>query len=344
MPWPKLLIVCLFVLLGESIALAAPPAATFRNGRWEPIASAATQPMADPQLDQAEQLLASGQSEAARKLTIQWIKTHGHDAPWRDRAIFLMARADYQLDDRIEAFYYCDELMDEYPESKLFYPALDKQYQIADQFLNGHKRKFLGLPIVSATDEAVEMLYRIQQRSPGSPLAEKAMLRTADYYYSSANYDLAHDAYGAYVKDYPRSPQVPQVKLRQAFSSLAQFRGIRFDPSNLLDARAELMDIQMAYPQLAHEQNVAEIMVKVDQTLAAKLYATADYYRRTDALSGAVYTYRYLINLYPDAPQVPAAKKALAKMPQWAMNQPEPQPGAQYMPPEGTGVRAKEMR
>ena len=71
-------------------------------------------------------------------------------------------------------------------------------------------------------------MLRVQQRSPGSPLAERALLRTADWYYSSADYDLAHDAYGVYVKNYPRSPMVPQVKLRQAFSSLAQFRGVRF--------------------------------------------------------------------------------------------------------------------
>lgn len=341
----KLLIIFLLGGFGGSVALAAAPeTATFRNGRWESIAPAATQPNADPRLDQIEQLLNTQQPAVARKLDVQWIKAHDRHAPLRDRAIFLMAQADYQLNDRIEAFYYLDELMDEYPESRLFYPALEKQYQIADEFLNGHKRKFLGMPIVSATDEAIEMLYRIQQRSPGSPLAEKALLRTADFYYTNADYDLAHDAYGVYIKDYPRSPQVPQVKLRQAFSSLAQFRGIRFDPSTLLDARAELAEIQMAYPELARQRNVADIITKVDQTLAAKLYVTADYFRRTHALAGAVYTYRYLINLYPDAPQVPEAKQALTRMPQWALNQPQPQPGAQYMPPEEPGLGAKELR
>ena len=61
----------------------------------------------------------------------------------------------------------------------------------------------LGVPVLPAEDEAVEMLFRIQQRSPGSPLAERSLLRTADYYYANADYDLAHDAYEFYVQAVP---------------------------------------------------------------------------------------------------------------------------------------------
>ena len=57
------------------------------------------------------------------------------------------------------------------------------QYRIADRFLDGYKRRFIGIAMFTAQEEAVEMLYRIQSRSPGSPLAEKAMLRTADFYF-----------------------------------------------------------------------------------------------------------------------------------------------------------------
>ena len=81
------------------------------------------------------------------------------------------------------------------------------------------------------------MLYRIQERSPGSPLAERALLRTADYYYNTGQFELASDAYAAYVRSYPRSPNVPRVRLRRAFASYAQFRGTKFDATSLLDAR-----------------------------------------------------------------------------------------------------------
>ena len=313
---------------------AAPPAAEFRDGRWQPVQTpSSSQPTSDPDLDRAERLLQGDHNSPAEKLLVYWIKSHSKEAPLRDRAVFLLGQANYQLDDRIKSFYYFDEVMDEYPESGLFYPSLEMQYKIADEFLKGHKQKFFGLPIIGMDEEAIEMLYRIQQRSPGSPLAEKALLRTADYYYSNSDYDLAHDAYGAYIKNYPRSPMVPQVKLRQAFSSLAQFRGIRFDPTPMLDARAELADIIVAYPDLAKEENAAAVIRSIDDTLAAKLYERADFFRRTHEPAAAVYTYRYMLLAFPDSPKAPAAREALARMPQSALSQPEPTLGSDYSPP-----------
>jgi len=330
---------CLCVLATTTCALAAePPAAELRNGQWQPIASAPTTaptPPPDPVVDHAVILLNDNQPKQARDVLVEWIKNHAKNAPHRDEAIFLLGLATYRIDGFqgwIRAFYYCDEVMDEYPNSKLFNAALELQYNIADGLLNGHKMPFLGLHIISGYDEAVEMLYRIQQRSPGSPLAEKALLRTADYYYADRDYDLAADAYAAYVKNYPRSPHVPTARLREAFSSLAQFRGVRFDPSMILDARAQLLDLIAAYPQMARDENLPALVRAIDDTLAEKLFVTADFYRRTNVPASAVYLYRYLLAAYPAAPQAPAARAALAKMPQWAINQPPPTIDSSYLP------------
>ncbi len=213
----------------------------FREGRWLEMASPppSTMPVApDPQLDQAEQLLSQHDYETAKKILVEWVKVHTQiRTPQRDRAVFLLADVFYQADDRIKSFFYCDELMDEYPESKLFSAALQKQFDIADAYLNGYKDRFLFMRILDEGSEAVQMMWRIQQRSPGSPLAEQAMLRTADYYFNDRDYDLAEDTYNAFWHNYPNSDQVPRVKLRAAFASLAQFRGVKFDATNLIDAR-----------------------------------------------------------------------------------------------------------
>src|SRR2546430_2138883 len=85
-----------------------------------------------------------------------------------------------------------------------------------------------------------ETLNRPQQPAPGSELAENAHPRVADYYYADAQFYVAAYAYGAYIRSYPRSPYLARVKLRQAFSTLAQFRGVKFDATNVIDARQQL--------------------------------------------------------------------------------------------------------
>lgn len=336
-------IALLSVLCVTTSALAAAPSAELRNGKWvtlEPTAAAAA-PEPEPALDQVESLLNRGTLAAAKKIDVQWIKAHPKTMRARERAVFLLARIEFAAGDRIRAFYFDDEVMDEFPAGKLFYAALDQQYRIASDYLAGHKDSLLGLPIVGREDEAIEMLYRIQQRSPGSPLAEKSLLRTADYYYADGDFDLARDAYSSYVKNYPRSARVPQVQLRIAFASLAQFRGTAFDAVPLLEAKSKLEDITAAYPDLAADEDVTALLKAINQTLAAKLLLTADFYARTHALVGATYMYRYLLASYPHSPEADRARTALKRMPADALAQPAPQASADYLPPTPASTDAK---
>lgn len=308
----------------------------FREGRWMAIATPnpTTAPVVpDPVLDQAEQLLSQHDFPTAKKILIEWVKIHvNKKTPQRDRAIFLLSDVFYQGDDRIKAFFYCDELMDEYPESKLFGPALQKQFDIADAYLSGYKDRFLFMRILDEGGEAVQMMWRIQQRSPGSPLAEKAMLRTADYYFSDRDYDLAEDTYNTYSHNYPGSPEVPRVRLRAAFASLAQFRGVKFDATNLIDARVQLMEIQRRYPDLAMEENVQTVLDQIDSAFCKKLLDVGEFYERTEEPRGAVYEYRFLAQTYPNSPEAAEARRHLAHMPAVALADAPPPAASGYAP------------
>jgi outer membrane assembly lipoprotein YfiO len=294
-------------------------------GNWPQVDYPSTEPTTpDPTLDRVEEMIRAGQNKAAAKLGIRWFLDHRTN-PQTDRALFLIAQAWYQYGNRIKAFYYLDELMDEHPDSRYYGPALEKQYEIANGYLDGYKRRFLGIPAFHAYDEAVEMLYRIQNRSPGSPLAEKALLRTANYYFGDQQYDFAADTYAAFMRTYPRSPQTPRVKLRYAYSLYAQFRGPKFDATPVIDAREQLREVVAQYPKLAAEENIPDLISQLDRNLARKLYWTADFYRRTKEPRGAAYTYKYLIKAYPQTPEGQKAPEAMKKLPEWAIaSTPEP--------------------
>ena len=321
-------------------AFADPRTFEFRGGHWPEI-SASTQPTTGPSMQAAlasdeelhhiETLLSQKEYSYARKRAILWLLAN-RGSPFWDRGLFLEAQALFGYGNRIKAYFYLDELMDEYPESNLFTRALEMQYKIGEDFLNGYKRRLLGLPLLTAEEEGVEMMYRIQQRSPGSPLAERALLRTADYYFSDQQYDLAADTYAAYSRNYPRSEKLPRVRLREAFANLAQFRGLRFDATPVIDARAQLVRIMEQYPDEAQTESLNEVLQRIDETFARKLLGVADFYTRTHEPKAAVYTFRYLVNTYPDSPEAKTAQAKLREMPQWALNQPEPAGGAFGVP------------
>ena len=350
------LVAALIIIAAPAAARAAEPKTWERSGRdgWTQVSPApaqATQPAAGattaaasadvPTLDRVEQLLRNKDTRAARKLAIEWVVANRRH-PQRDRGLFLVAQALYQYGNRIRAFYYLDELMDTYPESAYYAPALEKQFQIADAYLRGYKRRFLGFPVFYAHDEAIEMLFRIQHRSPGSPVAERALLRTANFYYHDEQYDFAADTYAAYLRSYPRSPITPRVRLRQAYSMYAQFRGPRFDATPAIDAREQLRELIVQYQDLAAEENLPQLVAEIDRTLARKLVVTADFYQRTREPLGAAYTYRYVVKAYPDTPEARRAEVALRELPQWALESvPDPAITPAYAP--GTPPTAPRM-
>ena len=250
MPAPRLIAPALLLALA-SPALAQPKTFELRGTSFADVT--AQQPAARPaapELDAIRALVDRRQFGRAKGRAVDWLLAHPND-PNRDRALLIASDAISGRGDKIRAFYYLDQLMDERPGSPLFDTALERQYGIADAFLDGYKQRFLGLPILGGESEAVEMLFRIRERAPGSPIAERSLRRTADYYYDDGQFDLAADTYGAFAQAYPRSPAVSEARLRQAYSNLAQFRGGSYDATPAVEGRAQLAQLAALDPDLS---------------------------------------------------------------------------------------------
>lgn len=310
------------------------------EGSWQPIQmpEVPTTPLPDvqdPTLDRVEELLRNGDYRTARETVLAWLKSN-RGTPLYDRGLYFMAEALSGERDHVKAFYYCDQLLDEHPESPIYQNALELQYEIADRYLLGAKDRLMGLRILGRQDAAIEMLFRIQQRAPGSPVSEKALLRTADYYWAAGEFDLAADAYQAYGQAHPRSPLIPQVRLREAYANLAQFNGPKFDATSVVNAKMLLQQIKAEYPDLARQENLDQKIELADRQMARKVYLNADFYRRTHQPQASAALCRRVIEIYPQLPEAEDARKLLAQVDPGSVAAPEtsaePQPAENVAP------------
>jgi hypothetical protein len=135
---------------------------------------------------------------------------------------------------------------------------------------------------------------------------------------------------------------VPRVRLRQAFASLAQFRGLRFDATPVIDAKAQLEDVQAEYPELARQENVGDVLERIDGILAARVAQTADFYRRTNEPQAAVYNWRYIVENYPRAPRptAPAGSSIAPRPGRWSC----PRRRRAGAPPRSSSARRRRRR
>jgi outer membrane assembly lipoprotein YfiO len=314
------------IVAAQAFTLADAPREQFTlspEGNWQrvekpdenPSSSPPVDAVADSTLDSVQTLIDRQQFGAARGRLVDWLRSNT-SSPARDRALLMTASAFVGTDDRIRGFYYCDELMDTYPESVYYAAALQLQFEIADVYLNGQRDRLIGMPLLNRDDEAVEMLFRIQQRSPGSPLADKSLLRTADHYWKDGQFDLAADTYGFYAKTYPRSPLTPSVQVREAYSNLAQFKGPRYDLEPIVNARTQMSSIAATYPDLASAEEMGTKIEQADRQIARRMYLNADFYRRTGKPTAAAYLCKRLIAAYPSLPEAADAQKLLDRVAQ----------------------------
>ena len=252
----------------------------------------------EAQLAQARRLLAEHHPEAAYNLALRWIRRNGTHPDLAD-AYLVKADALVAMGDEYDSLYDYEFIARRYPDSNAFKVALEREYELAVRFANGLKRKWMGFRVASATDEAEEILIRIQERMPGSQLAEQSGLALADLYYRQRRMHLAAEAYAIFIEKYPRSPAQHLAQRRLIYANVAAFKGPHFDIVGLLEAKAQLQRLAHLRPAEAEQIGAGALVARIEESEATKLLATAQWYERTGDPVSAEFTVRALVRRFP---------------------------------------------
>ncbi|MEM6756035.1 MAG: outer membrane protein assembly factor BamD [Planctomycetota bacterium] len=201
------------------------------------------------------------------------------------------------------------------PASEAWLIALEREFEIARVFVNGGKRKFLGLRLIPAKSEGEELLIRIQERVPGSELGEKASILLADYFFDDGDMFQASEAYDLFLLNYPTSPQREWAMLRLIQANLARFRGPEYDATGLIEAGQRLAQYQAEFPASAERIGVDALDIRIADAMADKDLADARWYERRGNDVSAAYLYRRVVEDHPQSTAAQVAIARLAKLP-----------------------------
>ena len=201
------------------------PRKFFKLGPDDEWKHEATPAMGSPaaSLSRARVLLAEGRFDRALNMANRWMKRFP-TSPLLPEAYLLRGDALVGIGDEYESLYDYEFLTRKYPGSEVFSLALEREYEIAVKYANGLRRKILGFRLIDATDEAEELLIRIQERLPGSGLAEKAGLELAAMYFRNRRMTLAAEAYAIFIERYPT---IYRDRLCKAAIDLCQYRYVQ---------------------------------------------------------------------------------------------------------------------
>ena len=289
-----------------AVALAQPASAQSERfvldalDRWQRVAE--TDPASEEaQLLAARRALLSGEPARAQKLASGFLERYPLSR-YRPDALLIRGDAIRAAGDEYEALFDYEEIARRYTGSDVFIPTLEREYEIAQEYAGGLKKRFFGtIRIIDSAEDAQELLIRIQERLPGSELAERAGMTLSDFYFERREMTLAAESYRLFIENYPRSGQVTKARLRLIYASIAGFRGPEYDASGLLEARARLRSLQSLQPGLAQQVGASSILVLIEESEAAKMLSTASWYLEVrDPISAELFI-RRLVERHPSS-------------------------------------------
>jgi outer membrane protein assembly factor BamD (BamD/ComL family) len=266
--------------------------------QWKPTPGPA--PL-EPILQQAQLALANGEPQRAYTLAETFLDQNPLSSQRAD-ALLIKGDAELAQDNEWQALFAYEEIARRHATTTAFVPALEREFEIARAYTHGLRKRFLGtFRLLDAGDDGQEILIRIQERLPGSELAEKAGMELADYYFRIRDMPLAADAYDLFTQNYPHSRQLVKARLRLIYAYYAQFKGPEFEGKGLQEATASLKRLQDDEPAVAQKIGADALLVRIYESEAARLKAQSDWYVRVNDWIAAELMVRTLVRKYPNS-------------------------------------------
>jgi outer membrane protein assembly factor BamD len=206
-----------------------------------------------------------------------------------------------------------DKFLDDYPASSLKDAALNRQFEVAAEFLAGRKKTILMVLRVSAFDDGVKVMEKISDRTGTAEIAKNALLTVAHSYEKRKQYNEAYLKWSEIATRWPTGEIARDALLSMARNKYAAYRGSAYDGSSLISAKTYYENFKLRYPEEAKKLQVDDILLRINEQLAEKNLRIAKYYDRTGSAGPANMYYQMVVDNWPNTKAAETAKEKISK-------------------------------
>jgi len=319
----RVLLAAAFLL---ALPLQAPAPLIYRPGEgwtYEPVGGEGRwqQPRAKDQLEVAQVAFdkkAYGLAlKAARRVVQVWPLSD-----FAPRAQYLVARCYEAMGKDEKAFKEYQKLLEKQPKIANFDEILQRQFEIANQYLAGKWFKWGPIPIFASMGRTAKMFGDIVKTGPYSAVAPQAQLnigaaeeqrkmfgfKTPDYPAAIAAYDVAADRY------YDRPAVAADAMFRAGLAWQKQAQMPDRDPSTAKQAIARFTDFMALYPNDPRVPEAEKLITALKSDQARGAFDIARYYEKRHKWNGARIYYNEVLLLDPHSSYATEARQRIDQL------------------------------
>ncbi len=256
------------------------------------------------------------------------------DSMLEEDALFWQGESHVLADQYPKAQDAFDRLLKKYDNSRHLDPTTKRLFEIGQYWEKLYERDARWPITPNVTDKkqpmfdtfgnAIKAYETIRLKDPIGPLADDAVMATANAYFRKQRYADAAYHFDILRKEYPKSEHQKAAHLLAVQANMRVYQGRIYDDSPLVDADEIAEQAITQFPsELGEErQRMLETRQQIAEEKAQRDIADAEYYERKKCFGAARFYYQSVIKEYPLSA---AARQAQARL-QQIRNEPDEPP------------------
>lgn len=262
-------------------------------------------------------------SMAARRLETAASRWPGSEL--EEDALFLRGESLFFADEYPDANDAYLELIKAHPNTKYLDTAIARQASIARYWQEKHQNDpewpltpnwfDKTRPRFDTIGHAIRTYDNIRMNDPTGPLADDALMATANAYFFRGRYDDADYHYELLRREYPKSDYQYEAHLLGLQCKLRKYQGPEYDATPLREAErlVKQLRVQFAYELTEDERRrIDEIEARVNHNWAARDWQMAQFYEGRRQYRSARFYYGQIVDAYPRSDIAERARTRLA--------------------------------
>jgi outer membrane protein assembly factor BamD (BamD/ComL family) len=209
-----------------------------------------------------------------------------------------------------------EDLIAGFPDKINFTEIIDKEYEIANDFDQGHRDIPLSwLPWIKDSNKASEIYKSILKQAPFAKFAPALKLKLGRIYLKEEKNEEALRMFRKVIKEHPKTKEEKYARFELA-NALVQlsFKAGDGDGAYAREAEAVLKETLKIYPDDPETLWINQSIRETDDVRSERLYKLAEFYQSRDNPEAAIRYFNDLISRFPDSIYIADAEKHLREL------------------------------
>jgi outer membrane protein assembly factor BamD (BamD/ComL family) len=262
------------------------------------------------------------------------------DSPLEEEAIFKAAESQFFADRYSKADDEYSLLIKKYPSTQYLSQAVPRRFAIGrywEQFDRVHPHWPVTPNLVDNTrplfdtgGHALRVYERIRLDDPTGPLADDAVMATANTHFLKGHWEEADYNYGLLRSEFPKSEHQFQAHLLGLRCKLLRYQGASYDGSPLDEAEdlASQLLTQFSHELGAERERVAQVRASVRDQRALRDFDLAEYYAKGKYYAASRIYYTKVAEKFPETK---LAQESRSRLEQFRSEPDRPTPPLQWL-------------